>query len=137
MKVREQMVPKVLGSVADVLAFVSRIRKDWASAAKLPLWAEEELWFRGENSLYAAPLHPQLYRYSDGRPANDSIRTLLKQENAYCESFKKWGFQFCENPPDDDWEWYVHVFPVPLPTKFFEDLEHDARFSNTRRSLDQ
>lgn len=120
LKVRDQLQPKTLGSVADVLAFVSRLREAWASAAKLPLKAEEELWFRGENSLYATPLHPQLYRYSDGKPAKESIRALLKQENTYCESFKKWGFQFCENPPDDDWEWYFLMQHHGVPTRLLD-----------------
>jgi hypothetical protein len=111
---------KVLGSVADFLQFVDEARCEWAKKSKDPLRDDEELWFRGENSNYTAPLHPQLYRFADGNPATDSISKLLRLEDQYCEDFKKWAFQFCENPPDDDWEWYFLMQHHGVPTRLLD-----------------
>ena len=59
---------KILKSVADFLRFIDEIRDGWSSQRRDPLASGDELWFRGENSAYEAPLHPQIYRVASGKP---------------------------------------------------------------------
>ena len=111
---------KPLKSVAEFLQFVQGVRDTWSKVSIRPLKDTEELWFRGENSSYVAPLVPRIYRNADGGCSKGKVLKLLEAENQYCEEFKKWAFQFCANPPEDDWEWYFLMQHHNVPTRLLD-----------------